>query len=77
LDDDLRYLLEWDDFISFESQTPAIESIRDRIADTELLFFSKDLTQINRGIAIVLSERNQAAALIGTMARLPSASDAA
>jgi len=42
LNGSMRYPLEWDDFISWENSNPNIEAIRNRIAETEPLFFSKN-----------------------------------
>lgn len=65
LDDKLKYELEWDDFISWRNPNPNIEAIRERIADMEGLFFSKDLTERKRAVEALLDERNRAAALAG------------
>ena len=64
LDDSLRYPLEWDDFISWDSRVPEIESFRQRIGTTtEPLFFSGLLSDRDKGAEIILSERNRAATL--------------
>jgi hypothetical protein len=76
LDDELRYGWEWDDFVSWDNSSPAIEAIRERIAQAEPLFFSKDPAQIARGVEILLEERNRAASLIGESIR-PLDSDGA
>ena len=69
LDDRLHYPLEWDDFVAWENHAPAIESIRIRIAATEPLFFSGSANDLVKGSAVVLEERNRAAALAGQPAR--------
>jgi hypothetical protein len=72
-----RYPLEWDDFVSWTNQAPAIEAIRQRIATTETLFFSQDPAERSKGADIVLAERNRAAALVGQPARTLRSYDAA
>jgi hypothetical protein len=63
LDGSLKYPLEWDDFISWTNDNPSIEAIRDRIAETEPLFFSKDAALRIKAIDGLVAERNRAAAL--------------
>ncbi|NDK38167.1 hypothetical protein DT603_04850 [Pseudoxanthomonas gei] len=65
LDDKPRYPLEWDDFISWESHIPAIESIRIRVEATEPLFISRNAEDLAKGSALVLEERNRVAAWVG------------
>lgn len=65
LDDDTRYPLEWDDFVSWTHDDPEIEAIRDRIADTEPLFFSGSEDDRVKGVTIILRERNAAAGRCG------------
>lgn len=74
LDGATRYPLEWDDFISWESDSPGIESVRDRFASLEPLFMSKDSRDRERARSVFLEERNKLAALVGAPARaeLPS-----
>jgi hypothetical protein len=69
LDGNLNYELEWDDFISWTSQNPNIEKIRERIAKTEPLFFSKNSSDRELAVKLLVSERNNAAALISLKAR--------
>jgi len=69
LDGSLRYPLEWDDFVSWPHEHPGIESIRNTVADTEPLFFSRDLSKWAQGRAIVLDERNRIAGILGLPAR--------
>ncbi len=69
LDDKLDYALEWDDFISWNHGNPNIELIRTRIAATEPLFFSDSEIDHDRGMAIVVDERNRAAALVNISER--------
>ena len=77
LDGEMHYALEWDDFVSWDSSVPTIEPFRERIAQTEPLFFSKDPVQIARGVSILVEQRNKAAVLIGTPLRPSSSADAA
>jgi hypothetical protein len=77
VDDELRYVLEWDDFISWDHSTPEIEAIRARIAATEPLFFSKDPEKVAHANELLLEQRNQAALLAGKAVRTRAASDAA
>jgi hypothetical protein len=72
-----RYPLEWDDFVSWKNSAPAIESIRERIAATEPLFFSADPDDRVKGAEIILEERNRAAAMVGEPARTLHSYDAA
>src|SRR5258708_1660190 len=69
LDDNLSYELEWDDFISWKSDNYEIELMRSRILRAEPLFFSKNATNRQRAIELVIGERNRAAALIGLQPR--------
>ena len=77
LSDSLRYPLEWDDFVSWKNSAPAIESIRERVAATEPLFFSSDPSDRVKGAETVLEERNRAAAILGEPARTLDSYDAA
>jgi hypothetical protein len=77
LGNNARYPLEWDDFVSWTHEAPAIEVIRHRIAATEQLFFSQDPADRSKGADIVLAERNRAAALVGLPARTLRSYDAA
>jgi len=65
LKDELRYPLEWDDFVSWPHVSPGIETVRERVAETERLFFSKDLGERRKGFDAVLAERNRIAAIVG------------
>jgi hypothetical protein len=65
------YPLEWDDFVSWPHANPNIEVIRNALAATEPLLLSKIPEQIRRGVEIVVSERNRAAALLGIAERAP------
>ena len=69
LDDKLRYELEWDDFVSWKNNNPNIEIIRERIARTEPLFFSKSRADRDRAVELLVDERNRSAALIGESPR--------
>jgi hypothetical protein len=70
LDGKLRYDLEWDDFISWKNENTNIEMIREKIAKTEPLFFSKALSDRMRAVELLVEERNRTAALIGQPPRL-------
>jgi hypothetical protein len=63
LDGPMAYDLEWDDFISWEHTNPNLEQIRNRIGMSERLLFSRD--PADRAIygAIIVDERNKAAAI--------------
>lgn len=69
LDGKLQYELEWDDFISWTNDNPNIELVRKRIAHTEPLFFSEQLSDRTRAIEMLIEERNHSAALIGQAPR--------
>jgi hypothetical protein len=69
LDGRLEYELEWDDFISWNNSNPNIESIRDRIAAAEPLFFSKRESDRRQAVDLLLDERNRTAVLAGIAAR--------
>jgi hypothetical protein len=69
IDDKQSYPLEWDDFVSWENDNPNIEEVRRRIAALEPLFFSKTQTDRERGVDLVIEERNRAAALVGIKPR--------
>lgn len=69
LDDHLNYDLEWDDFISWKHSNPNIEAIRLRVADTESLFFSNAISDRQHAVALLVEERNRAAALLGISPR--------
>jgi len=69
LDDKLTYPLEWDDFISWSNAAPEIEAVRQRIAESESLFFSTDSTDRSKAAALVAHERNRVAALVGLRQR--------
>jgi hypothetical protein len=71
LDGKLQYPLEWDDFISWKNSNPNIETIRERIAETEPLFFSKALSSRIGAAELLVKERNRIAALIGQSPRQP------
>ena len=71
IDGTLRYPLEWDDFISWESEVPAVEAVRKYIAALEPLFFSKDAKERYQALLMTVAERNRVAALVGRPAREP------
>jgi len=59
------YGLEWDDFISWPSEEPQIEAVRERLGEYGRLLFSASLEDPKAYAAQVLQERNQLARLIG------------
>ncbi|HWA92941.1 MAG TPA: hypothetical protein VG889_23110 [Rhizomicrobium sp.] len=65
IDGDLRYELEWDDFISWTHSNPNIEEFRDRIGAGEPLAFSKKPEDRARFLELLIAERDRAAALCG------------
>jgi hypothetical protein len=69
IDGTLKYRLEWDDFISWENENGAVEAIRDKIAALEPMFFSAHLVDRSRALALLVEERNRAAALCGRSSR--------
>jgi hypothetical protein len=74
LDGTTGYPLEWDDFISWPSDSPRVEAIRERLAALEPLFFSKGTHDRERALSLLLEERNRLAALLCMPAKvvLPS-----
>ena len=68
LGDDLRYPLEWDDFVSWPHDSPGVEAVRENVADIEPLFFSIDSNERRKGFERVLEERNRVAAVLGMAA---------
>ncbi|HEY5237661.1 MAG TPA: hypothetical protein VIJ62_04710 [Rhizomicrobium sp.] len=69
LEGKMNYELEWDDFISWKNSNPNIELIRERIAETEPLFFSKKTSDRKNAFDLLVEERNRAAAIIGLSTR--------
>jgi hypothetical protein len=69
IDDEMRYPLEWDDFISWEHQNPNIEAVRNRIAAWEPLAFGS-ATERDRFFELFVSVRNECAALVGIAVRI-------
>jgi len=67
IDGSLRYPLEWDDFISWQSNVPNIEVIRARIAETEPLFFSANRTERAQAVSPLVQQRNIAASFSGLL----------
>lgn len=65
IDGQMKYDLEWDDFISWKHANPNIESIRQRIEATQPLLASGSKTDLAQFIDGLIEERNQVAALIG------------
>ena len=63
--DDLKYALEWDDFVSFINVNPTVEDARKRIANLEPLFFSSVQADRTRAVTLLIDERNRLAALCG------------
>lgn len=71
LDGALEYPLEWDDFVSWTHPDTAIEAFRERVAATEPLLFGTTRSERERGISVLLDERNHAAAICGLPQRRP------
>ena len=69
IDGPMKYPLEWDDFVSWESQIPAVERFRDRIAELEPLLFSKSLEDRRVFASKLVVIRNEAAAIVGLPGR--------
>lgn len=69
IDDELRYPLEWDDFISWSSDVPGVEAIRERIAALEPLAFSVDPAERARFAETLIVQRNELASLLGLHSR--------
>jgi hypothetical protein len=70
IDGDVRYPLEWDDFISWKNADANVEKARDRIASAEPLFFSKNERDRREALTILLEERNEAARFVGMPSRV-------
>jgi hypothetical protein len=64
-----EYDLEWDDFLSWESNNPHTEIVRQRLSQFEPLLFSKDPSEKRRYRNHVIRERNNLAVLIGLKER--------
>ncbi|HEX3943798.1 MAG TPA: hypothetical protein VHW69_06910 [Rhizomicrobium sp.] len=64
LDGPMRYELEWDDFISWRNDVPAVEQVRLRIAELESLAFSKQVEDRELFRTTLIDERNRLAALL-------------
>ena len=69
IDDKILYPLEWDDFISWESNNPSVESIRLRIGEYESLLFSDKLIDRTAYGNKVVEERNKIAVSLGLPSR--------
>jgi hypothetical protein len=69
VDDEVRYPLEWDDFISWRNANPNIEEIRNRVGLFEPLLFSNSKQDRDEYVLRLVEERNIAAALVGLPAR--------
>lgn len=71
IDGRLKYGLEWDDFISWESESSEVEAIREEIADLEPFFFSPSASDKAEGRVRLVSIRDRVAVGLG----LPTRSD--
>ena len=69
--DELKYELEWDDFISWSNANPTVEEARNRIANLEPLFFSKEQKRRAKAVALLIEERNRLASLCGMEILIP------
>jgi hypothetical protein len=65
----LRYPLEWDDFISWKNDNAQAEQVRQHLLKVEHLLFSRDRAQIDEYANTAISERNRIALLIGIQPR--------
>jgi hypothetical protein len=63
--DKMDYSLEWDDFISWENSSPEVEVFRNRVADLEAEFFTRDAARHRAAIEKVVAIRNEVAAMRG------------
>ena len=74
VDGPLRYPLEWDDFISWESSSPAVETVRRKLCEHERWLFSRSVKLREAYANVAIEERNRLAALLGRSVRplLPS-----
>ncbi len=70
LDDDLRYGLEWDDFISWRSEHQHVEAVRLRLCEFEPKLFSQSAADRLIYDQAVLVEREKLAALLGLSPRV-------
>ncbi len=65
MDGKVKYDLEWDDFISWKQESPAVEEVRERLGCSESFLFSKSMSDRKRYISALLEERNRLAAFTG------------
>jgi hypothetical protein len=66
---EMRYPLEWDDFISWESGNLQAEEVRLRLGEHERLLFSQDKALMKKYSVIVVEERNRLAVILGIPTR--------
>lgn len=59
---DLKYPLEWDDFVSWENSNWHIEELRQQVASLEPLFFSKVQKDREQAVEKLLEVRDRAKA---------------
>ena len=69
IDGKMKYDLEWDDFISWNHNNNYIESVRVNLAMNEGILFSKNNSDREKYISILIVQRNSVAAIIGLSAR--------
>lgn len=69
LDDRLSYPLEWDDFISWRSDVPAVEKFRTSLSEKEHWLFSDNEQERAKYVEFVTRERNRLAAQLGIVVR--------
>lgn len=69
MENELRYGLEWDDFISWEQDNWLAEEARNAIGEFEPFLFSQELSDREIYIAAVVRQRNKIAAIIGAPQR--------
>lgn len=60
----VRYELEWDDFISWKHENAYVESVRSKFELNESLLFSKSSLDRKKYISILLEERNKLASVL-------------
>jgi hypothetical protein len=69
IDGRTHYPLEWDDFISWVHKNPAVEPLRDQVAELERKFLSENQDQKREAVLETIRLRNHHASLIGIRSR--------
>jgi hypothetical protein len=65
IDGRLRFVLEWDDFVSWENSNPGIEKVRARICALEGDFFSPAAEVRRSALNRLIVIRNETAEILG------------